>query len=53
MFYCVFDVSMAAWCNGCEVGRVDCYTRRGLRSSNLLRVAVIQTIDIFIRGSYL
>ena len=28
-------------------------TRRGLRSSNPLRVVVIQTKDIFIRGCYL
>ena len=38
---------------GREAGRVDCYNRRGLRSSSFLRVAVIQTIDIFIRGCYL
>ena len=43
----------AAWCNGREAGRVDCYNRRGLRSSSFLRVVAIQTIDIFIRGCYL
>ena len=43
----------AARCNGREAGRVDCYTRRGLRSSSSLRVVAIQAIDIFIRGCYL
>ena len=43
----------AAKCNGHEAGRVDCNTRRGLRSSSSLRVVAIQAIDIFIRGCYL
>ena len=43
----------AARCNGREAGRVDCYTRRGLRSSSSLRVVAIQAIDIFIRACYL
>ena len=43
----------AAWCNGREAVRVDCYTWRGLRSLNSLRVVTIQTIDTFIRGCYL
>ena len=43
----------AARCNGREACWVDCYTRRGLRSSSSLRVVAIQTIDIFIRGCYL
>ena len=43
----------AAWCNGREAVRVDCYTWRGLRSLNSLRVVTIPTIDTFIRGCYL
>ena len=42
-----------AQCNGREACSVDCYTRRGLRSSSSLKVVAIQTIDIFIRGCYL
>ena len=38
------------WCNGREAGKVDCYTKRGLRTSSSLRVVAIQTIDIFIIG---
>ena len=33
---------IADWCNGREAGRVDCYTRKGLRSSSSLRVVAIQ-----------
>ena len=44
---------VTAQCNGREAGSVDCYTRRGLRSSSSLKVVAIQTIDIFIRGCYL
>ena len=53
IFCCVLDVCKAVWCNGCEAGRVDCYTRRRLSSSNPLRTVTTQTIDIFIRGCYL
>ena len=38
----------ATWCNGCEIGRLNYYTKKGLRSSGPLRVVVIQTINISI-----
>ena len=33
---------VTAQCNGREAGSVDCYTRRGLRSSSSLKVDAIK-----------
>ena len=41
------------WNTDVRPGRVDYYTRRGLRGSNPLSVVAIQTIDMFIRVCYL
>ena len=49
----VQNFKAAARCNGREAGRVDCYTRRGLRSSSSLRVVAIPATDIFISSCYL
>ena len=49
----VQNFKAAARCNGREAGRVDCYTRRGLRSSGSLRVVAIPATDIFISSCYL
>ena len=49
----VQNFKAAARCNGREAGRVDCYTRRGLKSSSFLRVVAIPATDIFISSCYL
>ena len=42
-YYGEVNISKTAdWCNGREAGRVDCYTRKGLRSSSSLKVIAIQ-----------
>ena len=49
----MLNASKATWCNECEAGNGDYFTRRELRSSSPLRVATIQTVDIFMRDCYL
>ena len=43
----------ANWCGGCEAGSRGTMHKDGTKSSSLLRIVVIQTIDIFMRGCYL
>ena len=43
----------ANWCGECEAGSGGTIHKDGTKSSSSLRIVVIQTIDIFMRGSYL
>ena len=54
LFYKYVLVAFKAnWCGGCEAGSRGTMHKDGTKSSSLLRIVVIQTIDIFMRGCYL